>query len=269
MVYFTKMHGLGNDYIYLDGMGAPLPEDLPALSRRLSHRHFGIGGDGIICMLPSHEADVRMRIFNADGSEGEMCGNGIRCVGKLLADLGYIAGDTITVETLAGVRGLTLHRRGGAVESVTVDMGRPVVSALLTLDIGQTAYQVTPVSMGNPHAVLFLTGIDTLDLPALGPHFERHSAFPNRTNTEFIQVIRPDLIAMRVWERGSGETMACGTGACAALAAGVARGYTARRAVVRLLGGDLSIDWSEREDRIYMTGPAVTVYKGEVDDGCH
>ncbi|MCC8122706.1 MAG: diaminopimelate epimerase [Oscillospiraceae bacterium] len=266
-MYFTKMHGLGNDYIYLDCMAGPMPDHLPELSQKLSHRHFGIGADGIICILPSTCAAARMRIFNADGSEGEMCGNGIRCVGKLLFDQGYVRENAFAIETRAGVKYLTLQRRGGNVEQVTVDMGRPLLSPPLTLDIARETYTVTPVSMGNPHAVVFLPEIATLPLADLGPLFEHHSIFPNRINTEFVAVRDRTLLEMRVWERGSGETMACGTGACAALAAAVTGGYTDRRALVRLAGGDLAIEWNEQTGRIYMTGPAVTVYKGEWNDG--
>lgn len=259
---FTKMQGLGNDYVYLD-CTKDVPQNLPELAIRVSDRHFGIGSDGLICIFPSKAADFRMRMFNADGSEGEMCGNGIRCVGKFVYDKGLTDKASVTIETLAGIKALELSVENGCVTSVTVDMGVPVPEEPRTLEILGRSYHLHPVSMGNPHAVTFLDGIDQLDLPAVGPHFENHPSFPNRTNTEFVEVHSPQLLKMRVWERGSGETLACGTGACATLVAAVLEGKAERSATVRLLGGDLFIRWDETDGHIYMTGPAVTVFEGD------
>ncbi len=259
---FTKMQGLGNDYVYLD-CTKDAPQNLPELAIKLSDRHFGIGSDGLICICPSERADFRMRMFNADGSEGEMCGNGIRCVGKFIYDKRLTEKTAVTIETLAGIKRLMLEVLGGKVSSVTVDMGLPKPEELREIQVGGADYLICPVSMGNPHAVTFLEGIDDIDLPSIGPSFEHHPSFPNRTNTEFIEVINPHLLKMRVWERGSGETLACGTGACAALVAAVLEGKAARTATVRLLGGDLLIRWDEKDGHVYMTGPAVTVFEGE------
>lgn len=262
---FTKMHGLGNDYIYLNCMEGE-PEGLPALARRLSDRHFGVGGDGLICIGPSETADFKMRMFNADGSEGAMCGNGIRCLGKFVYDQGLTKKTALSVETASGVKFLALRPKEGQVEEVTVDMGIPVLDYVRILPILGMNYTVYPVSMGNPHAVVFLDGIGELKLEELGPRFECHSSFLGRTNAEFVEVLSRDSLNMRVWERGSGETLACGTGACAALAAAVSAGLADRDAAVRLRGGVLQIRWSENQ-HIYMTGPAVTVFKGEFENG--
>ena len=261
---FSKMQGLGNDYIYLDCTKA-VPKGLPALAVRLSDRHFGIGGDGLICICASENADFKMRMFNADGSEGEMCGNGIRCVGKLVYDHGLTTKKSLTIETLAGVKDLYLHIKGQNVTYVTVNMGIPVVKSVIDLTIQEKRYTIVPVSMGNPHAVVVLDEIDQLDLEKLGPQFEHHPYFPDRTNTEFVKILSPEHIKMRVWERGSGETLACGTGACAAVVATRTLGYTNPSATVSLLGGNLEIKYSD--DNIYMTGPAVTVFEGVYDDG--
>ena len=266
---FIKMHGLGNDYIYLDCMERT-PAELPALAVRLSDRHFGVGADGLICVCPSENADFRMRMFNADGSEGEMCGNGIRCLGKFVYDQGLTDRTALNIETLAGVRFLALHPKEGRVEEVTVDMGIPVLEHVRVLPLGADSRTVYPVSVGNPHAVVFLERPDSLaglDLARLGPALERHPCFlPGRINAEFAAVHGPDRLTVRVWERGSGETLACGTGACAVLAAAASSGRTGRSAAVRLPGGTLQIRWEENQ-HIYMTGPAVTVFKGEFDDG--
>ena len=259
---FTKMQGLGNDYIYLDAT-REVPQHLPELARQISDRHFGVGSDGLICICASERADFRMRMFNADGSEGEMCGNGIRCVGKFVYDKALTDKTTLTVETLAGIKTLELHVSDGAVDSVTVDMGKPVPQEGRTLQIMGRPYEVRPVSMGNPHAVTFLSGVEHLDMAALGPCFERHPSFPDRTNTEFVEVLDRGRLNMRVWERGSGETLACGTGACASAVAAVLAGKTDRTVTVRLLGGELSIRWDESDGHVYMTGPAVTVFEGE------
>lgn len=261
---FTKMQGTGNDYIYLDGIDDP-PEHPADLAVRLSRPHFGVGSDGLILLLPSDRADVRMAMFNADGSEGAMCGNGLRCLAKFAFDRGRTRKKTITVETPAGLRTATLHTEGGREARVTVDMGAPALGRDMVLDVAGVRYDVTPVSMGNPHAVIFLNDIDALDLPRLGPLFEHHSAFaPGRVNTEFVAVRSPQRLSLRVWERGSGETLSCGTGACAALAAAVRAGHCARCGEALLPGGTLSLRWDERDGHIYLTGDAVTVFEGEV-----
>lgn len=259
---FTKMQGLGNDYVYLDCTKAT-PADLPALAVKASDRHFGIGSDGLICICASDKADFRMRMFNADGSEGEMCGNGIRCVGKFVYDKGLTDKTTLTIETLAGIKTLGLTVDNGKVSAVTVDMGVPAVGTLLTLNILGKDYLVQPVSMGNPHAVTFVDSVKEIDLSAVGPLFEHHPAFPNRTNTEFVEVVDATHLKMRVWERGSGETLACGTGACASAVAAFLAGKAGREVTVTLLGGDLRIRWDEESGHIFMTGPAVTVFEGE------
>lgn len=259
---FTKMQGLGNDYVYLD-CTKDLPDGLPELAIKISDRHFGVGSDGLICICPSDKADFRMRMFNADGSEGEMCGNGIRCVGKFVYDKGLTDKTTVTIETLAGIKTLQLTTENESVSSVTVDMGEPEFEELRTLEVLGESYEVRPVSMGNPHAVTFLDCVKDLDLSDIGPHFERHPSFPNRTNTEFVEVLSPKLLNMRVWERGSGETLACGTGACATLVAAVLAGKAERSATVRLLGGELLIRWDKTDNHIYMTGPAITVFEGD------
>ena len=259
---FTKMEGLGNDYIYLNGLDG-LPEDLPALARRMSDRHFGVGSDGIICICPSERADFRMRMFNADGSEGEMCGNGIRCLGKYVYDKGLTNKKKLTIETGGGLRTLELLTEDGLVKAVRVNMGRPQVEAAMELTAGGRMWQITPVSMGNPHAVLFVDRPEELDLEQLGPCFEHHAAFPQGVNTEFVRCVAPDRLVMRVWERGSGETLACGTGACAALAAAVVQGKCGRRTAVELPGGVLELEWPDDETEMIMTGPANTVFEGE------
>lgn len=257
------MHGLGNDYIYLD-CTKETPPDLPRLAETLSRRHFGVGGDGLICICPSEAADFKMRIFNADGSEGEMCGNGIRCVGKYVYDKGLTGKQDLTIETLAGVKELSLTVEDGKVSAVTVDMGVPQVEAPLTLEAGGQSWQGTPVSVGNPHFVVFVEDTAPLDLQTLGPEFEGHPHFPNRVNTEFVKVIDYTHFLMRVWERGSGETLACGTGACAALAAAATAGLTGREATVHLPGGAMELRWRD-DGHMEMTGPAVTVFEGEIE----
>ena len=262
---FTKMHGLGNDYVYVDGIHQDLG-DLSQLARRVSDRHFGIGSDGLICICPSDTADFRMRMFNADGSEGMMCGNGIRCMGKFVYDKGLTSKRSLTVETLAGERKLFLNVSGGKVSVVTVDMGIPVVQAPISIFVNGNTYIGIPVSMGNPHCVVEVANPASLDLEAIGPSFERWPYFPDRTNTEFVQVVSSDILSMRVWERGSGETMACGTGACAAVVAMSASGRCGRKAGVHLLGGELFIEWEVASGHVFMTGPAVSVFDGELSD---
>ena len=260
---FTKMHGLGNDYIYVNGMDA-VPGDLPELARRLSHRHFGVGGDGIICICPSDTADFRMRMFNADGSEGAMCGNGIRCLGKYVHDRGLTDKERLTIETMAGPRQLELHLQGGRVAGVTVDMGVPEVGQRRTVYVKGRDYTGVEVSMGNPHFVLPVEDPEAVDVCWLGPLLERHPQFPGGVNVEFVRPAGRDRLELRVWERGSGETMACGTGACAALAALVRLGRAPRRATAALPGGELELLWREEDGHMLMTGPAAEVFEGRL-----
>jgi diaminopimelate epimerase len=273
---FTKMHGIGNDYIYVDCLKETL-ENPEAVARFVSDRHFGIGSDGLVLLLPAQSgaADFRMRMFNADGSEAEMCGNAIRCVGKLLFDKGISAKNPVRVETKAGVKTLWLTVENGSVRLARVDMGAPVLepaqipvaaaSNKIQIEVGGKDYDVTCVSMGNPHAVMYMEDIDALEIEKIGPLFENHPVFPKRTNTEFVRVVDRNTLQMRVWERGAGETLACGTGACAALAASVLNGLCERKAALKLRGGDLFIEWSAEDNRVYMTGPATTVFEGEID----
>lgn len=260
-VRFTKMHGLGNDYVYI---AEPLPvseAELPALSRRLSDRHRGIGGDGMILVLPSETADFRMRIFNADGSEARMCGNGSRCVGKLVFDSGMTDKTSLTLETLSGIKHLRLFQGDdGKIHRVTVDMGAGVAAQPASLQ----GLEVIPVNMGNPHGVVFITGSpDAFNVHETGARLECDPYFPDRANIEFAQVIDRSHVRMRVWERGSGETMACGTGACAVAVAAVNRGLTDRKVTVTLPGGDLEIEVTE-SGRVLMTGPAETSFTGSI-----
>ena len=261
----TKMHGCGNDYIFLNCMESE-PDDLPGLARRLSHRRFGVGGDGIICICPSRRADFKMRMFNADGSEGAMCGNGIRCFGKYVYDKGLTDRAHLVIETLSGERELSLLIENGTVKGAAVGMGIPVLQPPVQISVKEYTYTAIPVSMGNPHAVMEVEDPDGLDLQAVGPAVERHPLFPQRVNAEFIRVLNRGELQMRVWERGSGETMACGTGACASAAAMIAAGKLDREAVVHLAGGDLRIRWDEKSGQMFMTGPAVTVFDGKVAD---
>ena len=262
---FTKMHGLGNDYIYLDCTKGEPPE-LPKLAAALSDRHFGVGGDGLICICPSETADFRMRMFNADGSEGEMCGNGIRCVGKFVYDKGLTSKTELDVETLAGIKHVALSVLGGEVKSVTVDMGIPRPEEPRTVKYQGKEYRGIPVSMGNPHFVIPVQDVKAFNLPMLAPLSVPNPTFRNGVNVEITEVLAPDRLLTRVWERGSGETLACGTGACAALVAAVLEGKAERSATVHLPGGDLSICWDEVSGHIFMTGPAVTVFEGEWPD---
>lgn len=259
---FTKMQGLGNDYVYLDCTKAT-PADLPALAIKVSDRHFGIGSDGLICICASEKADFRMRMFNADGSEGEMCGNGIRCVGKFVYDKGLTDKTSLTIETLAGIKILKLVVEDGKVSAVTVDMGAPQLEEARTITFQGEEYRGVPVSMGNPHFVLPVASVKDYNLQIHAPLSIPNPAFPNGVNVEIAEVLAPDHVRMRVWERGSGETLACGTGACATVAALVIQGVTEREVTVTLLGGDLHIRWDEESGHIFMTGPAVTVFEGE------
>lgn len=275
---FTKMHGLGNDYVYVNCFEEPLTGvDLPELARKVSDRHFGIGGDGLILIMPSEVADFRMRVFNNDGSEAKNCGNGLRCVSKYVYDHGLTDKSSFTVETLGGIVNPVVEvGEDGKVSRVTIDMGEPrltraqipmtgkpddkVIEQPFAID-GRT-FAMTAVSMGNPHAILFVDQIDEQEVLTVGPQIEFHEAFPERTNVEFIQVLNREEILFRVWERGSGVTLACGTGACAAAVAAILGNKTERKVTVHLLGGDLEIEWREENNRVYMTGPAVEVYSG-------
>lgn len=283
---FTKMHGIGNDYVYINCFEEQV-DDPSGLAVRVSDRHFGIGSDGLILICPSDVADVRMDMYNLDGSRGEMCGNGIRCVGKFAYDKGIVKKNEITVETLAGIKKLSLHiGDNGLTESVTVDMGAPIfkpedipvvvqpgqeideaTGALISvpLTVRGEVYKTTAVSMGNPHNILFVEDTESLDLEDIGPDFENSPMFPNRVNTEFIQIIDRKHIKMRVWERGSGETLACGTGACASVVASILNNYTEDEVTVSLLGGDLTIKWDRNSNTVFMTGPATTVFEGVFD----
>jgi len=277
---FTKMHGAGNDYVYINCFDEPIPDDLAALARRVSDRHCGIGGDGLILICPSRTADARMRMFNADGSEAEMCGNGIRCVAKYVYDHGICPKPRLTIETGNGVLVLDLQVVEGKVRQVRVDMGEPILDAAripttlpgdpvvdVDLDLDDRTLQVTCVSMGNPHCITFVDKLTDAWVLGVGPRVETNLSFPNRVNAEFVEVLSPREVRMRVWERGSGETLACGTGACAVCVAGVLNGRTERTILVHLPGGDLELHWSEEDNHVYMTGPAVEVFRGLwVDD---
>ncbi len=258
---FTKMHGLGNDYLYVWG---PVPDNIAALSQKLSDRHFGAGSDGMIYIAPSTVADFSMRIFNADGSEAKMCGNGIRCVGKYVYDKGYTDKTRLTIETQSGVKTLRLHLKNGVVDTVTVAMGIAAVSPPQTVEAGGEAVVCVPVNVGNPHAVLFCADAEAAPVKTRGPLLEHHPAFPGGVNVEFVQVLSPRELRMRVWERGSGVTMACGTGACASTAAAVSLGYCMpdTPVTVRLDGGALEVTVAP-DGEITMRGPATTVYEGE------
>lgn len=273
---FTKMHGAGNDYAYVNCFDAPVPPDLPELAQRMSDRRFGVGGDGLILIRPSDLADARMQMFNADGGEAEMCGNGIRCVAKFVYDHGICAKDQLQIETGAGVLSLNLQIVDGLVQQVKVDMGEPILEAAripttlpgnpvvdVELQIGEQCLKATSVSMGNPHCVVFVDrATDDLVL-GLGPKIEVDPRFPARVNVEFVEVLGPNEVRQRTWERGSGETWACGTGASAVCVAGVLSGRTERRIVNHLRGGDLELLWDERDNHVFMTGPAEEVFSGE------
>lgn len=274
---FTKMQGLGNDYVYVNCF-EEIVENAGAVSKRISDRHTGIGSDGLILIEPSERADFKMQVFNPDGSVGEMCGNGIRCLAKYVYERGMTHKKELEIETRAGIRSLEIRTEGGRVSSVRVDMGVPILRAeqipILSkhgevidepIFINHMEYRMTGVSMGNPHAVVFVKNVKGIDIGRLGPLFEYHGRFPRRINTEFAQVMDKENIRLRVWERGVGETMACGTGACAAAAAGVLNGLTKRSVTVTLLGGKLKVSWEKNSGKMYMTGPARTVYEGEID----
>jgi diaminopimelate epimerase len=272
---FTKMHGCGNDYVYVNLFEETIA-DPAALAIAVSDRHFGIGSDGLITIGPSETADFRMRIYNADGSEAEMCGNGIRCVAKYVYDHKMTEKEEITVESGAGIKKLALTVEDGKVVLVRVDMGEPILKPDLIpvaadrepvvaepILVDETEWKMTCVSMGNPHAVVFVEDVANFPVETVGPLFENHKRFPKRTNTEFVTVHSRTEASMRVWERGSGETWACGTGTCATVMACILNGYTDNRVLVHLLGGDLTIEYDEQTNHIYMTGPATEVFHGE------
>lgn len=284
---FTKMHGCGNDYIYVNGFQETIsPEQKPELVRRLSDRHFGIGGDGVIFINPSKEADFEMEMYNADGTRAQMCGNGIRCVAKFVYDKGLTDAEHISVISAGSVKylDLTVERNPklpgdrGKVKLVRVNMGSPILEPdkIPVLAEGETVvnqpifvedeeYRMTCVSMGNPHAVVFAEGVADMKLEQIGPLFENHVRFPERVNTEFVEVIDRQNVFMRVWERGTGETLACGTGCCATAVACVLNGLTDCKVTVKLLGGELLIEWEREKNIVYMTGPATTVFEGEIE----
>lgn len=274
---FTKMQGLGNDYVYVNCFKETI-ENPPEMAKKVSNRNFGIGSDGLIMINPSDVADFEMEMYNADGSRSEMCGNGIRCVGKYVYDYGLTEKEHISVETLAGIKYLDLTVEDGKVKLVKVDMGNPeLVPANIPIvadgdrvidepiNVNGTEYRMTGVSMGNPHAVVYVEDVKGLDIETIGPAFENHERFPNRVNTEFVKVLDRNTVEMRVWERGSGETMACGTGACAVAVACILNGLTEDKVTVKLLGGDLQIEWDKEADKIYMTGPAEVSFDGEIN----
>ena len=274
---FTKMHGLGNDYVYVNCFEEKI-DNPPAVARFVSDRHFGIGSDGLIMINPSKTADFEMEMYNADGSRGEMCGNGIRCVAKYVYDYGLTDKTQISVETLGGIKYLDLTVEDGKVSLVKVDMGKPELKADLIpiisereqvidepIEVDGKEYHMTGVSMGNPHAVIYVDDVKGLDLEKIGPKFENHERFPKRINTEFVHCIDRQTVEMRVWERGSGETLACGTGACAVAVSSILNNLTDTQVTVKLLGGDLQIEWDREKDRVFMTGPATVVFDGVID----
>ena len=271
---FTKMQGLGNDYVYVNGFEERI-ENPSEMAVKVSNRNFGVGSDGLILINPSEKADFEMEMYNADGSRGEMCGNGIRCVAKYVYDYGLTDKTHISVETLGGIKYQDLTVEDGKVILVRVDMGSPILTpaqipviadeaeaVAVPILVDETEYQMTCVSMGNPHAVIFMDDIEHLEIEKIGPKFEHHERFPNRVNTEFVKVLDRQTASMRVWERGSGETLACGTGACAVAVACILGGYTENKVTVKLLGGDLLIEWYREQNKIYMTGPAAVVFDG-------
>ncbi len=275
MMRFTKMHGIGNDYLFINCFENVVP-DPSRLALVMSKPHFGAGADGLVLIEPSDCADFGMRIFNADGSEAEMCGNASRCIGKYVYERGMTDKTDLTLSTKGGIKQLQLTVEGGKVARVKVDMGTPELNPkLIPVDLpgeivlrhrlqimGQTWF-ITCVNMGNPHAVLFVRDPEVVDLPTIGPMIEHHPLFPRRTNVEFVRVIRRDVLQMRVWERGSGETLACGTGACAALVAAVLAGQSDRSVQMKLSGGNLQLQWSADDNHVYQSGPAAFVYDGE------
>lgn len=274
---FTKMHGCGNDYVYVNCFEETV--DNPSeISIKVSDRHFGIGSDGLILIKPSDKADFFMEMYNADGSQGEMCGNGIRCVAKYVYDFGLTDKTELSIDTLGGIKYLKLELKDNKVENVVVDMGSPILKPSdipvnydgeqcvnQKITVQDVEFKITCVSMGNPHAVTFMKDIDNLKIDVLGPMFENHEKFPKRINTEFVEVVDRTHIKMRVWERGSGETLACGTGTCASVVACVLNGLTDNKVEVELLGGKLFVEYDREENKVYMKGPATIVFSGEID----
>jgi len=273
---FTKMQGAGNDYIYVDCFAQPVPERPPELARAVSDRHFGVGGDGLVLICPSENVDAKMRMFNADGSASEMCGNAIRCVAKYLYDHNIARRKTLKIESAAQVFTLELSVTNALVDRVRVDMGEPILEAKqipttlagnpvadVSLTLPDRDLQITCVSMGNPHCVTFVDEITDELVHSVGPRIEHDAHFPNRVNVEFVEVLSRQELRQRTWERGSGETLACGTGASAACVAGVLTGRTERRVTIHLLGGDLELEWNEADNHVYKTGPAVEVFSGD------
>ena len=277
MLKFTKMHGLGNDYVYMDAINQNI-ENRAELAKFVSDRHFGIGSDGLILICSSEVADFKMQMFNSDGSEAEMCGNGIRCVGKFVYDKGLTNKTTISIETLAGIKVLEMQEEQGKIKLVKVDMGEPILEPEripvksneypvknLELKAADKEFNFTCVSMGNPHAITFIKeDVNTFDICKYGKILECDEAFPNRANIEFVNILDEKTLKMRVWERGAGETLACGTGACGVAVAAILNNYTQRKVTVKLLGGDLEIDWNKEDNHVYMTGPATTVFEGQL-----
>lgn len=273
---FTKMQGIGNDYVYVNCLQETVP-DPGQTAIKVSNRHYGIGSDGLILIKPSKVADFEMDMYNADGSQSAMCGNGIRCVAKYVYDYGLTDKLNISVDTKSGIKYLDLTVENGKVVLITVDMGEPELKSgnipiisgkdkviMEPIEIDGVTYRMTGVSMGNPHAVVFIENVKELDIEKIGPQFEHHSCFPERINTEFVKVLDEHTVEMRVWERGSGETLACGTGACAVAVASVINGFVKDEVIVKLLGGDLKIYWNREENKVYMTGPAAVVFEGEI-----
>ncbi len=279
MIEFVKMHGLGNDYLYINCIKNREPLFPEELAKRLSNRHFGVGADGIILVCNSKIADFKMRIFNSDGSEAEMCGNGIRGFAKYVYDYNLIDKNEFKIETLAGIRKVKLNTLNKSItENITVDMGEPILHPVkipvltreeppikdLKIVIKNKIFTITCVSMGNPHAIIRLHNLEDINVKEYGPLIENRSEFPKRTNVEFIEIKDRSRIKMKVWERGAGETLACGTGACASTVASVLNGYTERKVVVELLGGELEVEWNEEDSHVYMTGSATTVFRGRI-----
>lgn len=281
MLKFTKMHGLGNDYVYLDCTKNSIPDNVEDLARFVSNRHFGIGSDGLILICKSDICDFKMKMYNLDGSEAGMCGNGIRCVGKFVYDKGLTDKQNITIETLAGIKTLELNIVSGKVETVKVDMGEPILEAKkipVKLDVKEPkevrdlqitaldkTFKFTCVSMGNPHAVAIVENVKEFDVEKYGSILEVDSHFPEKANIEFIEIVNKNTVKMRVWERGSGETFACGTGACAVMVACNLNGLVDDKVTIQLLGGELEIKWDKSNNHVYMTGPATTVFEGELN----
>lgn len=278
MKKFTKMEGLGNDYIYMDCTKSGEPENIASLAQFVSDRHFGIGGDGLILICKSDIADFKMRMFNADGTEAEMCGNGIRCVGKFVHDKGLTGKNNLKIETLAGIKVLNLNIVSGKVETVEVDMGEPILNPEnipviskenpvkdLEITVLDKTFKFTCVSMGNPHAITKVENVEEFDVEKYGSILEIDKHFPEKANIEFIEILDKKQVKMRVWERGTGETLACGTGACAVAVSCILNGYTDNEVTVKLLGGELKILWNKEDNHVYMTGPARIVFEGEID----